>query len=442
MERRLEGQVFTHRGRRARNEDTGRVLRLDNDHLAAVVCDGMGGHKAGDYASQQTVERFLNALEAGNDPVAAITAINTQLHSEALSDPQRAGMGTTLVAALVRGTQAWFYNVGDSRGYIVRRGGICEQVTVDHSYVAEAIANGTMTVDAASTSIYKNALTRAIATDATVSVDVFGPISVDIGDTILLCSDGVYKVLADHQLAASVSADVPPTLGTLADTAWTAFEADSDDNLTLAGVWIGTASHDTKNARKISAKLEQASVREAKRRRKAAAKTSTAAARVRGRVGRFVGGALLCSIGSVIIGYATWRSFMPRSTSASGSSRANQPVGAAPKAQPADLSAPSATPSESLNVKQIRGANEPLATRMSAKTSVKDAADSTRSAVIAKPSDLAPEPPPAPTTTSKPIGSGNPGQACPDVTDRECLRKASKAPAKQDSMSNQNHSRD
>jgi serine/threonine protein phosphatase PrpC len=230
-----DGLVFTHRGRRKRNEDSGTILRLAEHHLVAIVCDGMGGHLAGDYASSTVVSSLERAVAAGADPAQALESINARLYGEAAADPTKAGMGTTVVVAVLDNDMYTVYNVGDSRAYLFEASGAIRQISRDHSYVAEAIAAGELTPDAAASSSYRNALTRAIGTDPTVRVDVFGPSPLPPGGAIILCTDGVYKVLSDERIAELLRDNLGENLPSVAISA---FNAGSDDNTTIAALWI------------------------------------------------------------------------------------------------------------------------------------------------------------------------------------------------------------
>ena len=303
-----EGVVFTHRGRRQRNEDNGCVARIDDTRTAVIVCDGMGGHLAGDYASQTATAVLAEALSAGIDPVEAIESINGRLHQESLADSTKSGMGTTLVAAIVSGGQYTMFNVGDSRGYLLLADGRIEQITRDHSYVAEAIAAGELTPETASSSNYKNALTRAIGTDPSVRVDVFGPAVLPSGATLVLCTDGVYKVLADERIAELLSSKPDEHI---ARVAIEAFEAGSDDNTTVAALWAGQelprASRATQRSKvfaKSTAAMDKLAARaDAERKRRAAGGTSSGASSPARSPRRLLGGVLALS-GLALIGAA------------------------------------------------------------------------------------------------------------------------------------------
>lgn len=262
---------FTHRGRRKRNEDAVRERRLPDGGTLVVVCDGMGGHAGGDFASAAAADGLIARVAAGVDPIDAIVDVNRELFDVAAKDPTRQGMGTTLVAALVRDGRATIFNVGDSRGYACLPDGTIRQVTVDHSFVAESIAAGTMDAASASASRYKNALTRAIATEPDVAVDRFGPIDLTDGTVLLLCSDGFYKATTDASMAESLHGGPSQLAPRLEKAVLAAFDAGSDDNIST--VLVGAGSLPDRVNRRLNARLGRAMdrrVQREERRRRAA----------------------------------------------------------------------------------------------------------------------------------------------------------------------------
>ena len=206
--------------KRDHNEDD---LLLDPALGLYVVCDGMGGHAAGEVASahaSRTVQRVLNEnrqvveeakrdAAEGRDKLAQICelAVNTactEIFDMATRDHGKAGMGTTLVMMLVVGGKGVMAHVGDSRLYMVRQGQI-HQFSEDHSYTSEMVKRGKMTREQARSSPYANVITRAVGIQRTVQVDtlVFDIIP---GDTFLLCSDGLHGYYDDpNDLAETLS---------------------------------------------------------------------------------------------------------------------------------------------------------------------------------------------------------------------------------------------
>ena len=151
---------------RSQNQDAFAVQTLDDGRILAVVCDGMGGARAGNVASTMTVELFCSGFSSmtGDDEYrlgqAAIQA-NDEVFKRAIMDDDCAGMGTTLVAALVGENQSLLLNVGDSRAYRINEKGI-RQITRDHSVVEDMVKSGQLTRDEARNHPRKNLITRAL----------------------------------------------------------------------------------------------------------------------------------------------------------------------------------------------------------------------------------------------------------------------------------------
>jgi PPM family protein phosphatase len=223
---------YTHRGRRRSNQDAVLVHRLDNGAELLAVADGMGGHSAGEVASRMALDTLVAELEQGAQLEPALRASNARVFQSAQERPEWHGMGTTLVALLRHGDSYELANVGDSRAYLIDSAAI-RQITLDHSYSAEATRSGVMTAEEIARSPWRNALTRSVGTEATVEIDVFGPFSTRAPHAILLCSDGLYKTVGDNLIREYVlSID---DLGTSAQAlAALAYRRGSDDNISLA----------------------------------------------------------------------------------------------------------------------------------------------------------------------------------------------------------------
>jgi serine/threonine protein phosphatase PrpC len=178
-----------------------------------LVADGMGGHQAGEVASRQAVDMVIQQYysdtehDIGSSLVRAFRAANRAIHEQAQSDPSRAGMGTTLVAAVILGRKVYVANVGDSRAYIINRGGI-DQITVDHSWVEEQMQAGLLTAEQARRHPQRNLVTRALGSRPSVEVDLFEGL-IGEHDTLLLCSDGLTTHLEDWELEAAVRQHPP-----------------------------------------------------------------------------------------------------------------------------------------------------------------------------------------------------------------------------------------
>ncbi len=160
-----------------------------------AVADGMGGHAAGQIASElalkNVIAHYYDSITESipESLLEAIAAANETIHNLALMIPERSGMGTTLTAAVVVEDHVYIGQVGDSRGYLIRDEAI-RQVTFDHSWVAEQVRMGGMTAEEAETSPYRNIITRSIGTQPTVEPEVFEELAIQ-GDTWVLCSDGL-----------------------------------------------------------------------------------------------------------------------------------------------------------------------------------------------------------------------------------------------------------
>lgn len=232
--------VCSHRGRRRSNQDAVVATELSRRRELVAVADGMGGQRAGEVASARALEVLVAELDAGTGLREAVQAANTAVHAEATDNPEHQGMGTTLVALLRDGNTYHVANVGDSRAYRVWADGI-EQITADHSFVAEAVESGSMTLEQAAVSPWRNALTRAIGTDANLQVDVFGPFPADSPHVLLLCSDGLYKAVTEELIREYVlsTADVGAAAEALAALA---FRRGSDDNISVAALEFGSLS--------------------------------------------------------------------------------------------------------------------------------------------------------------------------------------------------------
>jgi serine/threonine protein phosphatase PrpC len=199
-------------GRTAVVTDTGR-RRIGNEDAYVfkpplfAIADGMGGARAGEIAAGLAAAALEELTERPQDEGALralIVDANRRIWERSLSDPSTAGMGTTLTAALVdaaAGTVS-FGHVGDSRAYRLRDGEL-EQITTDHSLVAELIASGVLTPEEAARHPQRSAITRALGTEPEVDADVF-TVDAEPGDLFLLCSDGLTDMLSEDDIAAAI----------------------------------------------------------------------------------------------------------------------------------------------------------------------------------------------------------------------------------------------
>lgn len=198
---------------RKQNQDAYHIEQLDRNTLLAVVCDGMGGAKSGNVASSLAVEVFVEEVVRSWVPNAewdkadqilknAVKLANFTVYDQAMQFEEFSGMGTTLVAALIRGHKLSVVNVGDSRAYEIGRSGI-RQITKDHSVVQMMVDRGDLTPELAKSYPGKNLITRAVGTEAVVLSDLFHA-ELNKGDFLLLCSDGLSNLMDDQEILFEV----------------------------------------------------------------------------------------------------------------------------------------------------------------------------------------------------------------------------------------------
>jgi protein phosphatase len=199
---------------RSGNEDN---YLMVPDRGIFVVADGMGGHAAGEVASEMAVRfitRELGVLNGlGDDQVAermrlAIRAANGAIFQRTLTEHDKRGMGTTVTALALYGSRFLIGQVGDSRAYLLRDGKL-SQLTKDHSYVQEQVDAGYLTPEQARTHPYSNVITRCVGANNDVLPDVYAG-AVRPADLFLLASDGLTGMLEDYQLAEILRAEQPP----------------------------------------------------------------------------------------------------------------------------------------------------------------------------------------------------------------------------------------
>jgi protein phosphatase len=205
---RIEWAELSDVGRqRSANQDfCGAAIRPEGGRLW-IVADGMGGHAGGETASRVAVEAATASFLAGRGSLAerlrdTIAAANRAVIETARGDRSLTGMGTTAVA-IALGDGACVANVGDSRAYRVRRGRI-EQLTRDHSVVAELVRQGAISEDEALVHPRRHEVLRSLGFEDDLEIDV-EPIDVAAGDVLLLCTDGLTGVVDDAEIAALCS---------------------------------------------------------------------------------------------------------------------------------------------------------------------------------------------------------------------------------------------
>lgn len=182
-------------------EDDGQIA---SKGLIFVVCDGMGGHEAGQIASELTAKTFIDvylnhpSCEPETAMRSAVAAANRFVGDVARVVPGRKGMGTTLSVLIIIQDKAYTVQVGDSRVYRLRNS-VIQMLTEDHTWVDEAIRRGMITPQEAETHPYKHVLTRAIGTEGDVTPDIVCH-DLAAGDIILLCSDGLINHVSDSEI--------------------------------------------------------------------------------------------------------------------------------------------------------------------------------------------------------------------------------------------------
>ena len=198
---------------RAQNQDAFRIEELDRHTILVVVCDGMGGAKAGNIASRLAIDVFVdevvNSYKSGMTQEqteqllkSGLDLANITVYEQAQQFEEFTGMGTTLVAALLCGRNATIINVGDSRCYHITHSDI-RRITVDHSVVQMMVDRGELTAEEARVYPGRNLITRAVGTESTVQSDLYA-IRVERGEALLLSSDGLHDTVEDQEILFEV----------------------------------------------------------------------------------------------------------------------------------------------------------------------------------------------------------------------------------------------
>ncbi|WP_090742708.1 Stp1/IreP family PP2C-type Ser/Thr phosphatase [Mesobacillus persicus] len=246
----MNAVFMTDKGKvRIHNEDNGGIfINQDGQHLA-IVADGMGGHRAGDVASEMTInslkdewektEKIETAEAAKEWLTTKILHVNKLVFEHSKQNTDCEGMGTTVVAAICTDLFATVANIGDSRGYILNEVGF-QQLTEDHSLVNELVRSGQISKEDAEHHPRKNVLTRALGTEETVAMDT-KTIMFEEGDFLLLCSDGLSNKVTEDELKSALThneslEDKATGLITLAN------ENGGEDNITLVIVYYSNVS--------------------------------------------------------------------------------------------------------------------------------------------------------------------------------------------------------
>lgn len=223
------------------NEDRTWAGKLENGYYLAIVADGMGGHQAGDTASQLTVDTIVQRLSSlpsglsvhacGEELREAILYANQIVFKEASEHENLRSMGTTVVAVLISEQEGMIGHIGDSRVYKFRQN-TTVQLTEDHSLVNELLKNNQISQQEADVHPHRNVVTRALGTDPQVIVDMY-PVTLEAGEILLLCSDGLSNYVTLDQMTHTLGSDVL-TLNDRADRMLQfALNAGGDDNISV-----------------------------------------------------------------------------------------------------------------------------------------------------------------------------------------------------------------
>ena len=226
--------------------DTGKKRRRNEDEYVVApplfaIADGMGGAQAGELASSLAagaVREDEGAAGSGERRVAElIQEANRRVYQRSSEDAAASGMGTTMTVALVEGDTVAFGHVGDSRAYLIRDSKL-EQVTEDHSLVAELVRSGKLSPEDAETHPQRSVITRALGTDPDVDPDTFS-IPSRPGDLFMLCSDGLTSMVEDQVILACIEKNRDDLQATAKALIRAANKGGGEDNITVVFFEIG-----------------------------------------------------------------------------------------------------------------------------------------------------------------------------------------------------------
>ncbi len=223
---------------RSHNEDSGAVIPISASDVFAVVADGMGGHQAGDVASQMAVhfvkqhlDTYINEKETSSEIIhSLIEDANKEIYSYAQSHPECRGMGTTVIVLRANRNEVHLGHVGDSRCYRIQ-GGEITQLTDDHTLVNELVKSGQITAEEAEYHPRKHVVMRALGTDPEVEIDDL-TYEWTTGNYLLICSDGLSNKVSTQSIVEVVNGEA--TIEEKANQLVTmANDAGGEDNITL-----------------------------------------------------------------------------------------------------------------------------------------------------------------------------------------------------------------
>jgi PPM family protein phosphatase len=226
----------THPGRkRRRNEDS-----FVCEPPLFAIADGMGGAQAGELASSLAAGAVRDESVSGSGEqrvTELIQEANRRVYQRSSQDASASGMGTTMTVALVENGAVVFGHVGDSRAYLIREGQL-EQLTEDHSLVAELVRSGKLSPEEAETHPQRSVITRALGTDPDVDVDTFS-IPTQAGDLFMLCSDGLTSMVEDEAILEAAEKHRNDLQGAVKALIRAANKGGGEDNITVVLFEIG-----------------------------------------------------------------------------------------------------------------------------------------------------------------------------------------------------------
>ncbi len=226
---------------RSENQDRYRVSEISENSAVAIVCDGMGGTNGGGIASEVAInaiyDRLFISYREDMEPksiknllISSVSAANTIVYSKSREEPENAGMGTTCVAALIRGTDIHIASVGDSRAYLLSASGI-RQITNDHTVVQLLKQRGIVDEEELRLRGMKNVITRAVGVEERVEADYF-ELTAEKGDSVLICTDGLTNYCPDELIYAKAYKTAPESAA--AELIGYANGKGGKDNITVA----------------------------------------------------------------------------------------------------------------------------------------------------------------------------------------------------------------
>src|SRR5919198_801644 len=228
--------------------DTGKKRRRNEDDYVVepplfAIADGMGGAQAGELASSLAAGAVRGGEGIGSGEsrvVELIQEANRRVYQRSSQDAAVSGMGTTMTVALVEDDSVVFGHVGDSRAYVIRDGKL-EQLTEDHSLVAELVRSGKLSPEEAETHPQRSVITRALGTDPDVDVDTFS-IPTQPGDLFMLCSDGLTSMVEDEEILKTVEKHSDNLQAATKALIRAANKGGGEDNITVVFFEIGEGS--------------------------------------------------------------------------------------------------------------------------------------------------------------------------------------------------------